>query len=127
VAEDVDFARFRTSSGRETATIPSLLSALVSPLWDTRTPEGIRASVRVHDLLDFIVTALLASLAYLLALTYLGTFGTWQHYLAVFVAGASGSLAINWALLPWARSYIGGSTGQPPQGSTTATTSTSVK
>jgi len=117
-----------TPSGMEAAEIPSFLPALADRLRDTRTPESLRASVRVHDWVDFAVAALLASLAYLLALTYLGNFGTGQHYLAAFVAGASGSLAINWALLPWARSYIGGgSVGQPSQATTTATTSPSVK
>ncbi len=100
--------------------VPSFLRTLTDHLRDTRTPGEILTSVRVHDLLDFAVSALLTSLAYLLALTYIGSIGTWQHYLAAFVAGASGSLAINWALLPWARSYIGGSTSQPIPGGGTA-------
>ncbi len=64
--------------------------------------------MRVHDYLDFAVAATLAALAFLLALPYLDTFGTLQHYITVFVAGASGSLIVNWALLPWARSYVAG-------------------
>jgi multisubunit Na+/H+ antiporter MnhB subunit len=68
--------------------------------------------VRVHDWLDFAVAALIGAVAFLLAVPYLDTFGTWQHYLTAFLAGASGSLVVNWTLLPWARSYVGGASGK---------------
>ena len=91
---------------------PSVQQAFADRLRDIRTPEEILASVRVHDRIDFTIAAVVSSLAFLLTVLYVGNFGTWQHYVGAFVAGASGSLTINWALLPWARSYIGGgSTG----------------
>lgn len=92
--------------------LQSALQAFGDTLRDTRSPEEIRASVRVHDWLDFAVAALIGALAFLLAVPYLDTFGTWQHYLTAFLAGASGSLVVNWTLLPWARSYVGGASAK---------------
>jgi hypothetical protein len=101
--------------GGEQATAPlsgvsSVWQSFVDRLRDVRTPEEILASVRMHDWLDFLIAALISSLAFLIAVIYVDNFGSWEHYVAAFLAGASGSLAINWTLLPWARSYTGSQT-----------------
>jgi hypothetical protein len=67
--------------------------------------EEIVSMVRVHDKWDFVVTASLTMLAFLVTLYVSTTFGSIWQYLGAFLAGATGQLLINWALLPWYRSY----------------------
>jgi hypothetical protein len=77
--------------------------------------EEIVSMVRVHDKWDFVVTAGLTMLAFLVTLYVSTTFGSIWQYFAAFLAGATGQLVINWALLPWYRSYkIASSTPAKP-------------
>ncbi len=76
-------------------------------------PAFHSADVRRFDIVDFLFAALVSVLLYLVA-AYVGTFGSWDQYFAAFVAGATGSFAVNWALLPWARSYGSSSPQQSP-------------
>lgn len=75
---------------------------------DRRDAEEIIGSVRRDDRIEFVFTAVVLSLAFILT-QYTGkNFGSWEQYLTVFLAGAAGTTAINWALLPWYRSYRAG-------------------
>jgi hypothetical protein len=76
------------------------------------SPEEIVAMVRGRDRVDFWVTFILTALAFLVTIYVGKDFGSIWQYLAAFLAGATGQLVVNWALLPWYRSYRVAST--PP-------------
>ena len=63
------------------------------------------ALIKLGDRAEFLVVAVISAAAFL-GTSYAGkAFGTPWDYLAAFVAGALGTLAINFTLLPWYRSY----------------------
>lgn len=67
----------------------------------------LRAQIVERDTLNFWVSAGLVALAWVAALyAASATYGSLWQYLGAFLAGATGTLAINWALLPWYRSYV---------------------
>lgn len=63
------------------------------------------AGVRRGDWLVFLLALLVSALAYRLPVYTDGPFGTFNEYLAAFVAGAGGQVVFSTALLPLTRSY----------------------
>ncbi|HUB98252.1 MAG TPA: hypothetical protein VMS11_00350 [Solirubrobacterales bacterium] len=84
-----------------------LFAGLVEVFAPTKAPstEQVMAEVRRGDWLIAIATLLVSSLAYLLPVYSGAPFGTCLQYLTAFVAGAGAQVAINGALIPFARSY----------------------
>jgi hypothetical protein len=79
------------------------------------TSERLLDEIKSRDVVDFLLSTFLAGLAYFLTIYPNTAFGSVWQYLAAFAAGATGTLAVNWKLLPWWRSY------RPPPASTTNT------
>lgn len=74
------------------------------PTADTRSPELIYAQVRRADWVVFWVAAALTALVYI-GQQYDADYGSLEDYLLAFAAGAAVPTAVNWALLPFTRSY----------------------
>jgi hypothetical protein len=87
------------------------------PTIDTRSPAAIYAHVRRIDWVVFGISAVLTGLAYL-AVKFGPDYGSVDDYITAFAAGAVGPTVVNWALLPFSRSYR----PQPPAPPATSTT-----
>jgi hypothetical protein len=61
--------------------------------------------IKALDRQEFLVLAGAAIGIFLVALYIDKNFGTFWNYVAVFLAAVSGTIAINWQLLPWYRKY----------------------
>jgi hypothetical protein len=117
-----DAARAKADAALKRAVLPSTIrqpsdgaQSLARALLTYVSPEEIISMVRVHDRWDFVVTAGLTMLAYLVTQYVSTSFGSIWQYLTAFLVGATGQLVINWALLPWYRSYkIASSTPAKP-------------
>lgn len=72
---------------------------------ESRSPDAILREIQTLDLVYFGWVASLAILIYFLTLFPDAAFGEPTDYLTAFLAAASGALVIDWALLPWFRSY----------------------
>lgn len=79
-------------------------SRAAPPTPDTRSPQLIYAQVRRADWVTFWTAAALTALVYL-STVYKGEWGSLEDYLFALAAGAVGPSAVNWALLPFTRSY----------------------
>jgi hypothetical protein len=74
------------------------------PTVDTRSPDLIYAQVRRADWAVFWVAAALTGIVYI-SQQYDADYGSLEDYLLAFAAGAAVPTAVNWALLPFTRSY----------------------
>jgi hypothetical protein len=92
--------------------VRSILAGIPMPfLPGGTTTEQKLAWIRLGDGIEFVVVALVAALVFLES-AYVGqAFGTLWQYVAAFATGAAGTWTINFALLPWYRSYRVGSSG----------------
>jgi hypothetical protein len=70
-----------------------------------RTTQQILTDMRILDLIDFFASGGIAVALFLITLYPDKNFGTGWQYLGAILAGAGGTLVINWQLLPWFRSY----------------------
>jgi hypothetical protein len=88
------------------ASLANLLSAIQLPrMPDRQTPDRRLEWLRLGDAIEFWIVAVIAAAAFL-GTAYVGqAFGSGWQYLAAFVAGAAGTLAVNFTLLPWYRKY----------------------
>lgn len=77
-----------------------------------RSQEEVMARVRTGDWAIFLAVLLVSALAYLLPVYAGGPFGTWQQYLAAFVAGAGTQVAVTGVAVPIARSMKAGGEGK---------------
>jgi hypothetical protein len=86
--------------------VPSILAQIQMPFLPSgSTPEHKLAWLRIGDSVEFVVVAVIAALVFLQSAYVDKAFGTSWQYVAAFATGAGGTIAINFALLPWYRSY----------------------
>jgi hypothetical protein len=63
------------------------------------------AGIARRDKVDFAGSLLIAAVVFLATIYPGDDFGSTWDYVQAFAAGAGGTLVVNWALLPWYRSY----------------------
>jgi hypothetical protein len=114
-------SRRRGATGTDSAAaavplpVPSLIAAIFHHDRPVPTAEQLRVRTERADLVDFLFSATIATLAFFATIYPGDEFGSVWDYVAAFAAGAGGELVINWNLLPWYRSYkppkVGKATG----------------
>jgi hypothetical protein len=84
----------------------ALLASVVMPAMPDRiTPDRRIEWLWLGDVIEFWIVAAIAAAAFLGTAYVDQAFGSTWQYLAAFVTGAAGTLAVNFTLLPWYRSY----------------------
>ena len=72
---------------------------------EARPAATILRDLKSFDIRYFVVIALVAMAVYFVTIYPDGNFGSRWQYLTAFLAGLAGTVAIDWLLLPWFRSY----------------------
>ncbi len=86
--------------------VDALLDSVDVPAMpDRATPDRRIRWLRLGDVFEFWIVAAIAAAAFLGSAYVDQAFGSGWQYLAAFVTGAAGTLAVNFTLLPWYRSY----------------------
>jgi hypothetical protein len=84
----------------------AILASVVMPAMPDRlTPDRRIEWLRLGDVIEFWIVAAIAAAAFLGTAYVDQAFGSTWQYVAAFVTGAAGTLAVNFTLLPWYRSY----------------------